>query len=123
MNPKDQEKSEALKKLKTYLKPQSVVYTVLRHCSRSGMQRSIDLFTIHKGNTVCLSYWAAKLMESRINRERGGIVTRGCGMDMGFHLVYELGYRIWPRGTRKPHSTRNGEPDKDGGYALKHRWL
>lgn len=24
---------------------------------------------------------------------------------------------------REPHGRRNGDPDSDGGYALKHRWL
>lgn len=47
----------------------------------------------------------------------------GAGMDMGFHLVYSLGSALWPDGTKKPHGTRNGEPDRAGGYALKHQWL
>jgi hypothetical protein len=40
-------------------------------------------------------------------------------MDMGFDLVYSLGSALWPNGTDTPHGTRNGEPDSDGGYALK----
>ena len=53
----------------------------------------------------------------------GGLRVSGCGMDMGFHVVYNLGYALWPDGTPEPHGTRNGAPDSDGGYALKHRWL
>jgi hypothetical protein len=30
---------------------------------------------------------------------------------------------LWPNGTDTPHGTRNGEPDTNGGYALKHRWM
>ena len=55
--------------------------------------------------------------------KQGGAIIQGCGMDMGFSLVYELGAYLWPEGTDKPHGTRNGEPDSDGGYALNHRWL
>lgn len=55
--------------------------------------------------------------------DRGGLKIGGCGMDMGFHAVYGLGSMLWPNGTKKPHSSRNGEPDRAGGYALKHRWL
>lgn len=53
----------------------------------------------------------------------GGVRVGGCGMDMGFHLVYQLGSVLWPKGTKKPHGKRNGEPDYSGGYALKHEWL
>ena len=38
-------------------------------------------------------------------------------MDMGFQAVYCLGLSLWPDGTPEPHSTRNGEPDTNGGYA------
>lgn len=47
----------------------------------------------------------------------------GCGMDMGFALVYELGMKLWPDGTPEPHGQRNGEPDSNGGYALRQRWI
>jgi len=43
--------------------------------------------------------------------------------DMGFQIVYQLGQRMWPDGTPKPHGRRNGQPDSAGGYALKHQWL
>jgi hypothetical protein len=62
-------------------------------------------------------------MGDRFDRNREGIVVGGCGMDMGFHLVYNLGATLWPKGTEKPHGTRNGEPDTSGGYALKSRWI
>ena len=41
--------------------------------------------------------------------------------DMAFDAVYSPGMAMWPQGTAKPHSTRNGEPDTCGGYALNHR--
>ncbi len=55
--------------------------------------------------------------------KQSGIRIRGCGMDMGFEIVYRLGNRLWPEGTPKPHGTRNGQPDCYGGYALKSSWL
>ena len=42
---------------------------------------------------------------------------------LGYHVVYNLGYTLWPKGTSKPHGTRNGEPDSDGGYALRQYWV
>lgn len=70
-----------------------------------------------------IGWLAAKAMGDKFDRDRYGIKVGGCGMDMGFHLVYNLGATLWPNGTRKPHGTRNGEPDTAGGYALKHTWL
>lgn len=104
-----------------FLKPGATVLTVLRNVSRSGMSRRIDLYTIHKGEMTYLSHAAAVVMGD--SRPTDGIKVGGCGMDMGFHIVYNLGATLWPKGTAKPHSTRNGEPDTDGGYALKQRWL
>lgn len=104
-----------------FLKPGSKVITVLRNVSRSGMSRRIDLYTVYKGDMVYLSHAAAVVMG--YPRPTDGIKVGGCGMDMGFHLVYNLGKTLWPKGTPKPHGSRNGEPDSDGGYALKHSWL
>lgn len=70
-----------------------------------------------------IGYLAAKAMGDNYDSDRSGIKSSGCGMDMGFALVYSLGATIWPKGTPKPHGKRNGEPDREGGYALKHSWL
>jgi hypothetical protein len=86
------------------------------------MQCRISLHTIHKGELIPLDH-AASVLTGRTLSDEGGIVCNGCGMDMGFDLVYSLGYSIWPKGTRKPHGTRNGQPGKDGGYVLRHSWI
>ena len=106
------------------------VYTVLRHVSASGMSREISLFVAdvekRDGKRVPIirdiTYTAAAAMADNMGK-RGGIVIGGAGMDMGFALVYNLGRTLWPNGTKKPHGTRNGQPDTDGGYALNHSWL
>jgi hypothetical protein len=116
---KEEMRSQAVKELRTMLKPGATVYTVLRHCSASGMSRRIDLFVIRKGCPVCITSYAAKAMGDRVSKD-GGIVVGGCGMDMGFHLVYNLGRSLWPNGASKG---RGSKPDTDGGYALNHRWL
>lgn len=70
-----------------------------------------------------IGWLAAEAMGDTYDRDRSGIKIGGAGMDMGFALVYALGRTLWPDGTKKPHGTRNGEPDRDGGYALNHSWL
>lgn len=124
----DPERDEARAALLEMLQPGMTVYTILRHCSRSGMQREISLVigcgdgARGRGSVCHLDYRASQLGLGRIGRH-GGIVVPGCGMDMGFHLVYNLGRRLWPDGTSEPHGKRNGQPDSDGGYALRHEWL
>lgn len=91
---RDQEQREAVEALRKYLNPGDTVYAVLRHVSASGMQRRIDLFTITKDSDGVsrlqyLSGWAATAMGDK-RSDKGGIVVNGCGMDMGFHLVYNL---------------------------------
>lgn len=117
----EKEVNESRAYLLKMLKPGATVLTVLRNVSRSGMSRRIDLYTVHKGEVTYLSHAAAVVMGAP--RPTDGIKVGDCGMDRGFHLVYNLGYALWPNGTPKPHGKRNGEPDSDGGYALKQSWL
>lgn len=123
-----------------HLKPGDTVYTILRDVSRSGMSRKISLLTFKDGRPVWLSYSASNVLGLRLNKNGSDSVTvGGCGMDMGFHLVYNLGRVLWPGGlcdgsrnrkckTKTPHGPVLGSTDKhhtytDSGYALKHQWL
>jgi hypothetical protein len=123
-------KNEGARKFKAYardrlleiLTPGDTVFTILRHVSQSGMSRRIDLYAIQDNGPRYLSGYASTVLDMKLS-DKGGIVTGGCGMDMGFDLVYRLGAALWPNGTDKPHGTRNGEPDSNGGYALKHQWI
>jgi hypothetical protein len=117
------DQAEARELLKKYLKPKTVVYTKLKHVSSSGMSRVIDLFVIKKNEPIRLTWAVAALCDYSYDRKYEGLKVGGCGMDMGFAVVHDLGYTMWPKGTKKPHGTRNGEPDTDGGYALSQRWL
>ncbi len=119
------EKAEAIAKLREWLKPGDTVYTILRHVSKSGMSRDISVVIIRDGEHLHPNYSVAKAIGERLVNSHGNDAIRmgGCGMDMGFQLVYLLGHHLWPKGTPKPHGTRNGAPDSDGGYALKQRWL
>ena len=132
---KEQEKAEAIMQLRKLLRPGSRVYTVLRSVSASGMTRHIDLYTtqVHKGGSSGMAFltgYAAKALGYKHDYERGGLVVGGCGMDMGFAVVYHLGCILFPKGfipAKAGRQGRNGTPaterDTDGGYALDHSWL
>lgn len=160
----DEEKSQSLAKLREWLPPGATVQTILRHCSRSGMSRSISLVAQVGGELIDLDYHAARAMGDSIDNRHGGLRVSGCGMDMGFHLVYNLSATLYPEGfgcigdggdpgagairgrgcpsndhsngdrDYTPHTPEleGGRPSgpgrrvhwhREGGYALRHRWL
>ena len=107
--------------LRAWLKPGCTVYTSLRSVSKSGMSRKIRCYIVREGRQPDITWHVAIVIGDRY--AEGNMTVNGCGMDIGFHAVYRLGCALWPNGTRKPHGMRNGEPDRDGGYALKQEWL
>jgi hypothetical protein len=103
----ESQREDALLRLRAILKPGDTVYCVLRNVSASGMTRHISVFALdtQEGRTLTggwfihdISFDVAKVLRERINRNDGGLVISGCGMDMGFHVVYELGRRLFPEG-------------------------
>jgi hypothetical protein len=133
------ERDEAIGKLRDWLKPGDTVYTVLRHVSRSGMQREISVVLLTADGPLHPSWAVAKAIGARLNRKgpNDAIVVSGCGMDMGFHIVYNLGRALWPDGYPcsgkgcPSNDYSNGDRDyrkghrvhQDGGYALRQVWL
>lgn len=45
-----------------------------------------------------IGHLVAKALGMSYDDKREGIKTSGCGMDMGFHLVYQLGRVLFPQG-------------------------
>lgn len=121
-------RAQEIASLKKWLKPGTTIYTKVENVSASGMSRRISVYVVAPktkqapASILNITSMAANATGYALS-DKGGINMGGCGMDMGFAIVYALGRAIWPKGTPKPHGTRNGEPDKDGGYALKHCWL
>lgn len=127
-----------------FVKPGQKVYTQVHRVSRSGMSRTISVHVIahnHDGETWIqnISAYVAKALGWAIDRKDLSIKVSGCGMDMGFHVVYCLGRTLFADGFQcagasrvhtcpsNEHSNgdRNYEPHKhtDGGYALRQEWL
>lgn len=84
-------------KLREDLPAGSTVYTVLHHVSRSGMVRHIGVRAIADGAPVFLDGLVAIALDEK-QADRGGIIMGGCGMDMGFSLVYNLSSALFPDG-------------------------
>lgn len=110
------ERDEAIAKLREWLRPGDKVYCIVRHVSRSGMQRRIDLYKSTDEGMMFLTGYAAKALGWRWDNRKGGIVVDGCGMDMCFHTVYNLSAILFPRIPGVQESAHNAA---HGGYALK----
>lgn len=95
-----------------YLTEGVKVYTILRHVSTSGMSRDISLVIAQGDEVVDITYYAAHALGEKVTESKGhrAIKQNGCGMDMGFNLVYNLSSVLF-----------NGQ-DR-AGYALKQGWL
>lgn len=137
------EREDSIVKLREWIKPGDTVHTILDHVSASGMMRAIRVVvpTCHEGQTDFLhpNYavgQALGLRHWKLNgREQDALKMEGCGMDMGFQLVYRLSYALYPTyaclGDKCPspnhgNARRNGEQveaEHSDGYALRHRWL
>ena len=111
---KELNKSESIESLRKLMKddPKPTVYTILRHVSSSGMSRDISLIYIKNGDPYFITYHAAHALGDTLKERNGSDVIRvnGCGMDMGFHLVYSLSSVLFAGQER-------------AGYLLQHRWL
>lgn len=141
MTTKKQLQEEHIEKVKNSLRefiaPGMTVYTTLKHVSRSGMYRVISLHVIYNNEPRNIDWLASQLLEGYDERWNG-CKTGGCGMDMGFHLVYNLSYRLFKDnfyciGDNCPANDHNNPPypprikdsmkHSDAGYALRQQWM
>lgn len=130
---KEANRQEAITRLREILKPGDTVYTTLRHVSKSGMTRDISLHIGRDKNIQTITHLVATALNSSVKGHHGSNAIRmgGCGMDMGFALVYNLGRVLFPDGfiPREAGQSygRNRASadaiDPDGGYALKQQWI
>lgn len=136
-----QEVEEARLKLLEIIHPGDKIYTVLRHVSRSGMSRDISVVVFDGERKMTLDWDISRLLDYPLAKG-SGVKVSGCGMDMGFHLVYSLGrvlFKDWLGGwecigENCPFNEHFNDPvkyprkkgfihDGDTGYTLRHEWL
>lgn len=119
------EKETALSDLKDLLnRSNRKVFCIVKNVSSSGMSRDIDFYTFtHEQGEIkkhWLSYRIAGLLDYPFNDKKECVKVSGCGMDMCFSVVYNLGSVLYPKGDGKTITGRNGDkkPETDGGYLL-----
>jgi len=128
------DKEEAREQLRAAFPPGSVAYTTLEKVSASGMTRHIGLKSLyvekqyratkanggglhrtreaagprarveHVPGILNQTWAAAALLGYRVDDNDGGMIVSGCGMDMGFHVVYSLAAALYGHKDRAPYS-------------------
>lgn len=131
------ERASALHKLRGMLPPGSTVYTVLRHVSRSGMSRRIDVYSIAidassgEPHMHYLSGYVATALGYQ-RHDSGALVVGGCGMDMGYSVVHNLSYALHGMKDMGPDASSAGASGRPfaptpeqycSGYSLRHEWI
>jgi len=108
---------EARAQLRKLIKRGDTVYTCLNKVSRSGMTRHISVHIIKKSQIIDITWLVAGVTGWKLTDDMS-LIIHGCGMDMGFHVVYTLNRAIFQRGT-----DYCGTRDRDAGYATKQAWI
>jgi hypothetical protein len=62
------------------------------------MQRSISVLVVEDGQLAGLDFWIRRVLELTFDQKNGGLKLSGCGSDMGFELIYQLGRMLYPEG-------------------------
>jgi hypothetical protein len=122
------ERQASMEFVRGILKPGDTRHTILRHGAQSGMTRYSTPVVLRNGEPHSLPYHVARALGEKMVSQRGydAVKVQGCGMDMGFSLVYDLGRVVDPDGFDTPPGYSRNEPlthDPDGGDALHHAWL
>lgn len=107
-----QDRADAIAKLRELLPPGSTVYTILRHVSRSGMQRHISCYVIVNGEPRFLDHWISLVTGYRRVNKGEGLIVNGYGMDMGAAIVDDVAWAL------RDNPTESTVPHK-----LYHSWL
>jgi len=96
------------------------------------MTRWIDLYTIQNDTPMWLSGLCATAGVHTYDLKREALKVGGCGMDMGFALVYELSHALHGHetvGADAKKAAEKGHPHHPradsyrAGYSLTHRWI
>jgi hypothetical protein len=89
------------------------IHTVLRHISTSGMQREISPVIICRDGSIRHIAYALACIAGYAYTEKHGHaanVVKGCGMDTGFDLVYNVSGALYPN-------------DERGAYKISQEWI
>lgn len=94
------------------------------------------MYVVEDNEPRRLTWSVAQAIDFTYDRKAEALKVDGCGMEVGFEVVYHLGRKLYPEGfpcigdgcasndhSNGDHNYRPHQHTGDGGYALKHRWM
>jgi hypothetical protein len=114
---KKQEREQEQESAKDFLRKvfasqeRATAWTILKSVSASGMSRDMKVITQYEGRVIDITWYVSHASSVGQLRERNGqrvVRVGGCGMDMGFHLIYSLSIALY---------------GIENAYNLKQEWL
>lgn len=122
------EAQESIEKLNDWIKPGDTIYTLVTQVAASGMSRHMRCFFIQDNRPVDISWNVARILGCPWNRDKCTFRVGGCGMDMGFHVVHSLSYKLHGYDDKGeiPEPSYIKEPTPEcykAGYSLIQKWL
>ena len=97
-------KLEAIAEMKKLVTEGDTIHCSIGSVAKSGMSRRIKFYIAKDSEILSATYLASILYGGNLNDK--GVLVKGCGMDMGFHVVYTLSTILF-----------------GNGYKLKSQWL
>lgn len=89
-----------------YIQKSGTIYVISNHTAASGMSRVLKLVYVLNNEILTVPSGLMEKAGFKWNKKHGGWKIAGCGMDMGFAMVYAFCLTHY-----------------DNGYAVKHCWL
>jgi len=89
-----------------YIHGQTTIWVILRHVSQAGATRVLSFQVVKDEQIICIDWFIQDLLGNKAHKKFNGLIVKGGGMDMGFHIVYCLSRKLF-----------------GDGYRFKHRWL
>lgn len=111
------DREQAIARLREFVAIGDTITCVLRSVSRSGMSRRIDFYKFASKDGVVEKFYLSGMIATALgwSCNNTGLRVDGCGMDMGFHVMHELGYALFGK-CERPEGER-------GNWPLRHEWL
>jgi hypothetical protein len=72
----------------------TVIYSIVRSVSQSGLSRKIDFYVIKDERPVWITPAIRDFLGYKQDDKSGALKVSGTGMDMAFHVVNSLGYKL-----------------------------
>lgn len=96
------EQADALASLRQTLRRGDQLFVATKSVSRSGMSRTVTIYTFRGPRGKVRALWLTRLVARALRwsylDDSETLRVHGCGMDMHFHTVYELAYKLFGDG-------------------------